>query len=167
MMSLCCLQNNENDIQACSEQTVTHIALQHSLKESLFCMKQNPFCFKPVQAGILKLWPLLYRHAKVHENAVNTTATCSYQWLTYNIRVYFMKLTYSLQVLLLHSKLTCIDFTLITLTVQKLWSPQEGLHEQDQEKLGQNNLELRREIRLQFINVDVTDEVLSKKPLST
>ena len=44
--------------------------------------------------------------------------------------------------------------------VQKFWPPQEGLHEQDQEKLGQNKLELRREIQLQFINVDVTYEVL-------
>ena len=46
-------------------------------------------------------------------------------------------------------------------TVQEFWPPQEGLHEQDQEKLGQNKLELRREIQLQFINVDVTYEVLS------
>ena len=45
--------------------------------------------------------------------------------------------------------------------VQELWPPQEGLYEQDQEKLGQNNLELCREIQLQFINVDVTYEVLS------
>ena len=54
-----------------SEQTVTHPALWHSLKESLFCMEYNPFWFKCIQAGILELRPLLYRHVKVHENAVN------------------------------------------------------------------------------------------------
>ena len=69
-----------------------------------------------------------------------------------------MKLTYSSQDSLPHSKLTCIDFKLTMPTVQKLWPPQEGLHEQD---LGQNNLELHREIQLQFISVDVTDEILS------
>ena len=46
-------------------------------------------------------------------------------------------------------------------TVQEFWPPQEGLHEQEQEKLGQNELELGREIQLQFINVYVTYEVLS------
>ena len=72
-----------------------------------------------------------------------------------------MKLSYSSQDSLLHSELICIDFKLITPTVQEFWPPQEGLHEQDQEKLGQNKLELRLEIQLQFINVDVTYEVLS------
>ena len=72
-----------------------------------------------------------------------------------------MKLSYSSQDSLLHSELVCIDFKLTTLTVQEFWPPQEGLHEQDQEKLGQNKLKLCREIQLQFINVDVTYEVLS------
>ena len=76
-----------------------------------------------------------------------------------------MKLSYSSQDSLLHSELIRIDFKPTTPTVQELWPPQEGLHlglhEQDQEKLGQNKLELRREIQLQFINVDITYEVLS------
>ena len=72
-----------------------------------------------------------------------------------------MKFTYSSQDLLLHSKSIHIDFKLTTPTVQELWTPQEGLHEQDQEKLGQSILELRGEIQLQFIKLDVTDEVLS------
>ena len=72
-----------------------------------------------------------------------------------------MELSYSSHNLLLHSELICIDFKLTTPTVQEFWPPQEGLHEQDQEKLGQNKLELRREIQLQFINVDVTYKVLS------
>ena len=86
--------------------------------------------------------------------------TCSYKWLTYNACVYFMKLSYSSKDSLLHSELICIHFKLTTPTVQEFWPSQEGLHEQDQ-KLGQNKLELRREIQLQFINVDVTYEVLS------
>ena len=72
-----------------------------------------------------------------------------------------MKFSYSSQDSLLHSELICIDFKLTTPTVQEFWPPQEGLHEQDQEKFGQNKLELRRGIQLQFINVDVTYEVLS------
>ena len=72
-----------------------------------------------------------------------------------------MKFSYSSQDSLLHSELICIDFKITTPTVQEFWPPQEGLHEQDQEKLGQNKLELRRGIQLQFINVDVTYEVLS------
>ena len=87
--------------------------------------------------------------------------TCSYKWPTYNACVYFMKLSYSSQDSLLHSESICIDFKPTTPTVQELWPPQEGLHEQDQEKLGQNKLELRLEIQLQFINVDITYEVLS------
>ena len=87
--------------------------------------------------------------------------TYSYKWPTYNVCVYFMKLLYSSQDSLLYSELTCIDFKLTTPTVQEFLPPQEGLHEQDQEKLGQNNLELHREVQLQFIHVDVTDEVLS------
>ena len=87
--------------------------------------------------------------------------TCSYKWPTYNACVYFMKLSYSSQDSLLHSELICIDFKLTTPTVQEFWSPQEGLHEQDQEKLWQNKLELRQEIQLQFINVHVTYKVLS------
>ena len=87
--------------------------------------------------------------------------TCSYKWPTYNVCVYFMKLSYSSQDLLLHSESICIDFKLTTPTVREFWAPQEGLHEQDQEKLGQNELKLRREIQLQFINVDVTCKVLS------
>ena len=72
-----------------------------------------------------------------------------------------MKLSYSSQDSLLHSELTCIDFKLTPPIVQELWPPQQGLHGQDHEKLRRNNLELRREIQVQFINVDVTDEVLS------
>ena len=72
-----------------------------------------------------------------------------------------MKLSYSLQDSLFHSELICIDFKLTMPTVQEFLPPQEGLHEQDQEKFGQNKLELCREIQLQFINVDVTYEVLS------
>ena len=87
--------------------------------------------------------------------------TGSYKWPTYNACVYFMKLSYSSQDSLLQSELTCIDFKLTIPTVQEFWFPQEGLHEQDHEKLEQNKLELRREIQLQFINVDVTYEVLS------
>ena len=86
---------------------------------------------------------------------------CSYKWPTYNACVYFMKLSYSSQDSLLHSELICIDFKLTTPTVHEFWPPQEGLHEQDQEKLGQNKLELHQEIQLQFINVDVTYELLS------
>ena len=87
--------------------------------------------------------------------------TCGYKSPTYNACVYFMKLSYSSQDLLLHSELTCIDFKLTMPTVQEFWPPQEDLHEQHQEKLGQTNLELCREIQLQFINVGVTDRVLS------
>ena len=72
-----------------------------------------------------------------------------------------MKLSYSSQDSLLHSELICIDFKLTTPTVQEFWPPQEGLHEQDQKKLRENKSELRRETQLQFINVDVTYEVLS------
>ena len=72
-----------------------------------------------------------------------------------------MKLLYSSQDSLLHSELICIDFKLTMPTVQEFWLPQEGLHEQDQEKLGQNKLELHGGIQLQFINVDVTYKVLS------
>ena len=72
-----------------------------------------------------------------------------------------MKFSYSSQDSLLHCELICIDFKLTTPTVLEFWPLQEGLHEQDQEKLGQNKLELRRGIQLQFINVDVTYEVLS------
>ena len=53
---------------------------------------------------MLKLWPLLYMHAKVHENAVNAMLTCSYKWPTNNVCVSAMKLTYSSQDLLFHSK---------------------------------------------------------------
>ena len=86
--------------------------------------------------------------------------TCNYKWPTNIICVSSMKLTYSSQDSLFHSKSIHIDFKLTTPTVQELCPPQEGLHGQDQEKLGKNNLELRREIQLQFINVDVTDQVL-------
>ena len=72
-----------------------------------------------------------------------------------------MKLSYSSQDSLLHSELIYIDFKLTTPTVQEFWPAQEDLHKQDQEKLGQNKLELRREIQLQFINVDVNYEVLN------
>ena len=161
MMPFWCLQNNENGIRACSEQTVTHTALWHSLKESLFCMAYNPFCFKSIRTSILKLWSLLYRHAKVNENAVNAMVTCSYKWPTYNVCVSSIKLTHSSQDSLLYCKSIYIDYKLTTLTVQELWPPQKGLHEQDQEKLKQNNLELHREIQLQFISMDKTDKVLS------
>ena len=63
-MPFCLLQNNENDKWACSEQTVTHTAIWHSLRESLFCMDYNPFCFKSIQVVIQKLMPLLYIHEK-------------------------------------------------------------------------------------------------------
>ena len=69
-----------------------------------------------------------------------TTVTCSYKWPTYNACVYFMKLSYSSQDSLLHSELICIDFKLTTPTVQEFSPPQEDLHEQDQEKLGQNKI---------------------------
>ena len=72
-----------------------------------------------------------------------------------------MKLSYSSQDSLLHKELICIDFKLTMPTVWEFWPPQEGFNEQDQEKLGQNKLELRQEIQLQFINVDVTYKVLS------
>ena len=78
-------------------------------------------------------------HAKVHENAVNAMVTFSYKWLTNNVCVSSMKLTYSSQDLLFHSELIHIDFNLTTPTVQELWPPQEGLDKQDWEKLGQNN----------------------------
>ena len=104
MTPFCCLQNNENDIQACSEQTVTHTVLWCSLKELLFYIEYNPFCFKSIWAGILKLWPLLYIHAKVHENAVNAMVTCSYKWPTNSVCVSCMRLTYSSQDSLFHCK---------------------------------------------------------------
>ena len=73
-----------------------------------------------------------------------------------------MKLTYSSQDSLFHSESIHIDFKLTMRTVHVLWPLQEGLHEQDWEKFGQNNLELHREIPLQLIiKVDVTDKVLS------
>ena len=53
----------------------------------------------------------------VHENAVNAMVTCSYKWLTYNISVSSMKLTYSSQDSLLHSESIHIDFKLTTPTV--------------------------------------------------
>ena len=86
----------------------------------------------------------------MHENGVNAMVTCSYKWPTYNVCVNLMKLSCSSQ-----------DFKLTMPIVQEFWPPQEGLHKQAKEKLGQNNLELLREIQLQFINVDVTDKVLS------
>ena len=73
----------------------------------------------------------IYRHAKVHENAVDTIVTCSYKWPTNNFCVSSMKLTYSSKDSLFHSKSIHIDFKLTTPTVQELWPPQEGLHEQD------------------------------------
>ena len=113
------------------EQTITHTALWHSLKESLFCMEYNPFCFKSIRSGILKLWPLLYRHAKIHENAVYAMVTCSYKWPINSMCVSSVKLTCSSKDLLFHSESIHIDFKLTTPTVQELWPPQEGLHEQD------------------------------------
>ena len=106
-----------------SEQTVTRTALWHSSKESLFCMEYNPFCFKSVRAGILKLSPLLCTHTKVHKNAVNVMVTCSYKWPTYNVCVSYIKLTYSSHDSLLHSESIHIDFKLTTPTVQELWLP--------------------------------------------
>ena len=135
MMPFCCLQNNENEMQACSEQTVKHTTLWHSLKESQFCMEHDPICFKSIRPDILKLWLLLYRHAKVQENAVKVMVTCSYKWLTNNVCISSMKLTYSSQDSLFHSKSIHIDFKLTTPTVQELWSSQ--------------------------VKVDVTEEVLS------
>ena len=70
-------------------------------------------------------------------------------------------LTYSSQDSLFHSESIYIGFKLITPTVQELCPPQDGLHEQEQEKLRQNNLEERREMPFQFIKVDVTDELFS------
>ena len=100
-------------------------------------------------------------HAKVHENVVNAMVMCIYKWLTNNICVSSMKLTYSSQDLFLHSESIHIDFKLTTVpTVQELWPLQEGLQEQDWEKLVQNNLELHREMSLQFIKVDVTEDIL-------
>ena len=73
-----------------------------------------------------------------------------------------MKLTYSSQNSLLHSESIYIGCKLTTPTVHELCPPQDGLHEQEQEKRGQNNIQLRREIPLQFIKVDyVTDELFS------
>ena len=100
-------------------------------------------------------------HAKVHKNTVNTMVTCSYKWPTDNICVSSTRLKYSLQDSSFHSESIHIDFKLTMPTVQELWPLQEGLHKQDWEKLKQNNLELRREVPLQFIKVDVTDEILS------
>ena len=70
-------------------------------------------------------------HAEVHENAVNTMVRCSYKWPTNNICVSSMRLTYSSQDSLFHSKLIYIDFKLTMRTVQELSPLQESLHEQD------------------------------------
>ena len=131
MMPLCCLQNNKNDIQAGSKQTVTLTVLWCSLKDLLFYMEYNSFCFKSLQAGILKLWPFLCMHAKVHENAVNAMVTCSYKWPTNNICVSSIRLTYSSQDSLFYSESIHIDFKLTIPTVHELWPLQEGLHKQD------------------------------------
>ena len=121
MTPFCCLFRITKMIYGLrSEQTVTNTVLWCSLKESLFCMEENPFCFKCVRAGILKLLPLLYRHAKVHENAINTMVTCSYKWPTYNICVSSMRFTYSSQDSLFHSESIYIGFKLTTPTVQEL-----------------------------------------------
>ena len=79
MMPFCFLLNNENDIRACSEQTVTHTALivAYSLKNQCSVWNIILYVSNPYDAGILKLWPLLYRHPKVHKNAVNAMVTCS------------------------------------------------------------------------------------------
>ena len=87
--------------------------------------------------------------------------TCSYKWPTYNVCGSSMRLTYSSQDLSFHSEPIYIGFKLNTPIVLELCPSQDGLHEQNKEKLRLNNLELRREIPLQFIKVDVTDEVLS------
>ena len=100
-------------------------------------------------------------HVKVHENAVNTMVMCSYKWPTNNVFVSSMGLKYSSQDSSFHSELIHIDFKPTMPTVQELWPLQEGLNKQDWEKLKQNNLELCREVPLQFIKVDVTDEILS------
>ena len=73
----------------------------------------------------------LYRHVKVHENAINTMVTCGYKRPTYNACVSSMRLTYSSQDLLFHSELIYIGFKLTTPTVQELCPPQDGLHEQN------------------------------------
>ena len=120
------------------------------------------FLFQIHTSQHIKVRPLLYMHAKVHENAVvDAMVMCSYKWPTNNVHVSSMRLTYSLQDSLFHSESIHIDFKLTMPRVQELWPLQEGLHEQDWEKLGKNNLELRREMPLQLIKVNVTDEILS------
>ena len=59
---------------------------------------------------MLKLWALLYRHAKVHEIAVNAIMAYGYKWPTYNICVSSMKLTYSSKDSLFHNESIHIDF---------------------------------------------------------
>ena len=100
-------------------------------------------------------------HAKGHKNAVNAMVMCSYKWPTNNVCVSSMRLIYSSHDSLFHSKSIYIDFKLTVPTVQEMWPLQEGIHKQDWKKLGQNNLELCREIPLQFIIVDITDKILS------
>ena len=68
------------------------------------------------------------------------TVTCSYKQPNYNICVSSTKLTYSSQDSLFHSESIYIGFKLTTPTVQELHTPQDGLHELEKEKLGQNNI---------------------------
>ena len=62
---------------------------------------------------------------------INTMVTYSYKWLTYNICISSMRLTYSSQDSLFHSESIYIGFKLTTTTVQELCLPQDGLHEQN------------------------------------
>ena len=131
MTSFCYLQNNKNDIWACSEQTVTHTALWHSLKESLFCRECKSFLFQIRTSWHTKVIASFIQTCKIHKNAVNAMVTCTYNWQTNNVCISSMKLTYSSQDSLFHSESVHIGFKLTMPTVQELWPPQEGLHKLD------------------------------------
>ena len=116
------------------KQTVTHTDLWCSLKESLFCMES--FLFQMRTSWHTKVMTSFIQARKSTQNAINTMVTCSYKWLTYNVCVSSMRLTYSSQDSLFHSESMYIGCKLTTPTVQELYPPQDGLHEQDQEKVG-------------------------------
>ena len=126
-------------------------------------MEYNLFCFKSVRGGILKLWPLLYIYVKVHKNVVNAMVTCNHKWPTNNICVSSMRLTYSSHDLLFHSESIHIDFKLTMLTVQELWPFKRVYTNKTGRSLGKI---IQNCILLQFIKMDVTDEILSIQPLT-
>ena len=102
-----------------SEQTVTHTALWHSFKNC--CSVWNVILlFQMCMSWHTKVMTSFIQACKSTQNAVNTLVTCSFKWLTYNVCVSSMKLTYSSKDSLFHSGSMYIGFKLITPTVQEL-----------------------------------------------